>query len=232
MKINSIKNGIIFGLSASLTMILVGITYAAWNDVINSGDPLTATAWNDLVAKVSELNNFSFNSGNIGIGNVATEKFDIAGIFKVDTDNNEVQTSQYVREFSGIITGPNGYPACDQPTKIVTLGTINDSPRQSFIEVELYGSHRGYTNTNYFDYEKWVIMAGDKVSSANVASGGTSARVSLYDGADGNYYNEEIGSGFDIRLSVDPYCGAGMSYTYVVRYYSNANFSPHPTRSW
>ncbi|MCH2188257.1 tail fiber domain-containing protein [Candidatus Gracilibacteria bacterium] len=63
MKKNTIKNGIIFGLSASLTMILVGISYAAWNDMINSGDPLTANNWNSLVSRISELDFFGNNSG-------------------------------------------------------------------------------------------------------------------------------------------------------------------------
>ncbi|MCH2188259.1 hypothetical protein MK079_00320 [Candidatus Gracilibacteria bacterium] len=49
-------------------LVTLGISYAAWNDVINSGDPLTATAWNELATKVAELNNFSFSSGNIGVG--------------------------------------------------------------------------------------------------------------------------------------------------------------------
>jgi len=49
-------------------LITLWVSYAAWNDVINSGDPLTAAGWNDLVNKVADLDNFSFSGENVGIG--------------------------------------------------------------------------------------------------------------------------------------------------------------------
>lgn len=176
-------------------------------------------------------------SGNVGIGVTnPTEKFDVGGLLKADSVNGVVQTSKYVKEFSGIIFGPGNYPQCDAPEKIVTIGNVKkNTVSQTFITIELFGSHRGYCNNNvYFDYKKWIIMAGDRISSNLGASSGGGDKVKIYNGQnEGDYNNIAIGdSGFDIRLKVNPQCGANMNYTYIVRYYSNAQFSPNITRSW
>lgn len=174
-------------------------------------------------------------SGNVGIGVTnPTEKFDAGGLLKADSVNGVVQTSKYVKEFSGTINGPGNYPQCDAPAKIVTIGNIKkNTASQTFFSIELFGSHRGYSNNNaYFDYKKWIIMAGDRISS-NFSSGGGD-KVKIYNGqSEGDYNNIAIGdTGFDIRLKVNPQCGANMNYSYIVRYYSNAQFSPNMTRNW
>ncbi|MCP4138104.1 MAG: hypothetical protein GY754_44490, partial [bacterium] len=177
----------------------------------------------------------SWNGGSVGINtaNPAAD-LDVGGIFQVDTAAEAVQTSRYVKEFSGRIRGPSNWPECTEGAKTVYIGEITDTGSNSFITIELFGSHRGFERSNnYFDYKKWVIMAGDKVSSNLVSASGGGDKVNLYNGSStGNYNNIEIGSGFNIRLRVNPQCGSTMHYTYVVKYYSGANFTPHSTRYW
>lgn len=44
------------------------MVYAAWNDTVNSGDPLSSSSWNTLVWKVSDMDNLmTFTWGRIGI---------------------------------------------------------------------------------------------------------------------------------------------------------------------
>ncbi|MCH2188333.1 hypothetical protein MK079_00700 [Candidatus Gracilibacteria bacterium] len=83
--IKHISTHIILG---CLTLCVLGIGYAAWNDVVNSGDPLTASGWNDLVNKVAELDNFSFSNGNIGIGITPEQKLHVDGNIQI-TNNGE-----------------------------------------------------------------------------------------------------------------------------------------------
>ncbi len=52
---HTIKNGIIFWLTASIVFLLCGVVYAAWNDTVSTGDPVTAAKWNELVAKIWTL---------------------------------------------------------------------------------------------------------------------------------------------------------------------------------
>ena len=201
-------------------------------------------------------------NGNVGIGTAnPSAALDVKGLFKADTANGVVQTSQFVKEFSGVIAGTGNYPDCTNLHKIVTLGKIKKS-NWGFIEVTVYSTHQGYNNTGYYDYKKWVIMAGTRLSSNLVESAGNSSGyygpantpnyalndstvVNLYDGEnEGNYgdfcdannatYCPTIISdeGFDIQLKVDPHCGSTMKHTYVVRYSSTLNFTPDPKRSW
>ena len=144
------------------------------------------------------------------------------------------QISEHVKEFSGVITGPGNWPACTDPPKVVTLGQIGTSPFQTFIDVSVYGSHRGYNNDSYFSFRRWVMMVGDRISANLIDTGGTSAASpTLWDGSSTNNYNGiDVTSGFDVRLRVPASCGAVVFYTYVVRYYSGAAFAPHSTRSW
>jgi len=39
--------------------------YAAWNDDVSTGDPLTADSWNEMIERTEV---FSVNNGNVGIG--------------------------------------------------------------------------------------------------------------------------------------------------------------------
>jgi len=59
-----IKNGLITGVIASMTILSLWVVYAAWDDVVSSGDPLNAASWNEVVERVKLLN---VDSGNIGI---------------------------------------------------------------------------------------------------------------------------------------------------------------------
>jgi hypothetical protein len=155
--------------------------------------------------------------------------------FGVDAAKKVTRTSEYVKEFSGIISGPGNWPTCNEPAKVVHIGKIvSDNYYGSFIEITVFGSHRGFNQTNYFEHGKWVVMAGDHVSSNLITSVGTPHTVDLWNGlVRGNYDNINIGaSGFDIRLHVNPYCGANIHYTYVVRYAASANFTPSSQRSW
>lgn len=57
-------------------MILAGVVYAAWNDTVSSGDPLTAASWNTLVSKVSELDtNIKISGNNVGIGTSSPQDY-------------------------------------------------------------------------------------------------------------------------------------------------------------
>lgn len=174
------------------------------------------------------------SNGNVGIGQLSpTATLDVGPTFKVDAAAKVTQTSEYVREFSGTIQGPGNWSACTDPTKYVDIGTIRNSHYGTFIDITVYGSHRGYDQGGYYDLSRWVVMAGDKLSSHKIESFGTSQKVNLWSGsAQGNYNNLHIGDGFMIRLSVNPQCGSNVHYTYVVRYRANADFTPSPTRSW
>ncbi len=79
----TIKNGIIFWLTASIVFLMCWFVYAAWNDIVSTGDPVTATGWNEVVTKIGEIDsnllNLSFNNGNVWIGTTTpTSKLDVA----------------------------------------------------------------------------------------------------------------------------------------------------------
>ncbi len=67
----SLKHWVIVWLTASIVFILCGFAYAAWNDVVSTGDPVTATGWNEVVTKIGEIDadvwNLSFDNGNVWI---------------------------------------------------------------------------------------------------------------------------------------------------------------------
>ncbi|MCK5691122.1 hypothetical protein KAI87_17695, partial [Myxococcota bacterium] len=172
------------------------------------------------------------DSGNVGIANQnPSTTLQVGTSFSVDAQASVTQTSRYVKEFSGVITSPS----CDPDiATIATIGRITDSTYESFVEITLFGSHRGYQrSTSYFDYKKWVVLFGDKVSANLVGSAGAGNKVGLFNGAaTGDYDNIEIDTGFDIRLKAEPQCGSHLRYTYVVRYYSGANFTPDAKRVW
>lgn len=152
-----------------------------------------------------------------------------------DSDNTRT-TSEYVKEFSGVIVGPSDWPACVAPAKIVTLGRIHGAPHHSsaFLDIRVYGSHAGYNNSNYFHYKNWVlVLSHQRISSNLTASSGSDNFVKLWNGSTaGDYNGQLITSDFDVRLQIEPACGSGREYTYVVRYDSRANFTPHTQRIW
>lgn len=174
------------------------------------------------------------SNGNVGVGQLnPTATLDVGPTFKADAVAVVTQTSQYVREFSGTISGPGNWPACTDGPKYVTIGTVANTNYGTFIDIALYGSHRGYNRSSYFDYSRWVVMAGDKVSSWKVENWGSSTRANLWNGSvQGDYDNIDNTSGFPIRLAINPQCGSNLGYTYVVKYRADGNFTPSTTRSW
>ena len=214
----NIKINLILGLNLFLigVITLFGIGYSAgWHiaDEILSGT---------FKGNYNFTKNVSFN-GNVNFGN----------ILKINSIENTTKTSEFVKEFSGIIRGPGNWPSCTETDKNVKIGTIKDSSSESFIDITLYGSHRGHNNNNhYYDYRKWVVMVGDYLSSRTIQSA-YGGKVEISDGTNiGNFNRLEIGSGKTIYLNVKPQCGSNVLYTYVVRYYSNSNFVPETQRVW
>ena len=149
----------------------------------------------------------------------------------MDAPNKITQITEHFSLFSGTISGPGNWPSCTDPAKIVTIGTIT-SGAYAPIEIEIYGTHRGYNNTSYFEYKKFIIMVGDVVSAIQVLSGGGQNTVNLWNGSTAGLYNNIfIGGGFDIRLQIQPVCGASFNYNYIVKY-ATSSFTPSATRAW
>ncbi|EGD80632.1 hypothetical protein PTSG_01220 [Salpingoeca rosetta] len=116
---------------------------------------------------------------------------------------------------------------------IAELGTIpRTSNYQRYIDIKVYGSHRGYNVNSYFEFKHYVIMCGDKCSAALIDAAGRGT-VSLYDTIhhDSNTYagNGDIDippEGFVIALRFTPVIGANFDYTVVVNYYDFDEFHP------
>jgi len=47
----------LYFIAGVLIAIVISVAYAAWNDKVGPGDPLTSTSWNDMVDKLKELDN-------------------------------------------------------------------------------------------------------------------------------------------------------------------------------
>ncbi len=189
--------------------------------------PVSPTAWNNTSSGL-----FITSNGNVGIGTTSPQKtLDVNGAFRVDAPNKITQITEHFSLFSGTISGPGNWPSCTDPAKIVTIGTIT-SGAYAPIEIEIYGTHRGYNNTSYFEYKKFIIMVGDVVSAIQVLSGGGQNTVNLWNGSTAGLYNNIfIGGGFDIRLQIQPVCGANFNYNYIVKY-ATSSFTPSATRAW
>ncbi len=108
---HTIKNGIIFWLTASIVFILCWVVYAAWNDIVSTGDPVTATKWNELVNKVSDIESSVVTlSGSLeGVGfrlwgnaqSVPNSTTEIVTNFSTGVSLNDLGNSSYS---NGIIT--------------------------------------------------------------------------------------------------------------------------------
>lgn len=134
-----------------------------------------------------------------------------------------------ITTYTGYIATANDYPSCTSPARLYTIGTLNaGSDYNTFIEVEIMGSHRGYTSTSYVEYKKYIIWVGDKASSNLVASSGSNNNVGLwYSGAGAGFSNVNA-AGLPIQLIVNPNCGAGLNYTVIVRYSNNLDITQGP----
>ncbi len=162
------------------------------------------------------------SGGNLGIGTATPAfKLDVAG------DVKEYNTVFYTGEMSTA----NDSPACVDPARIYTIATVNASGSYySYIEVEVIGSHRGYTNTTYVEKKKWNIWIGDKISSNLIESSGGDNYVGLWNGTDATGFSNQDAAGRVINLVVNPRCGAGLTYRVNVRYSSNLNITIPATR--
>ena len=136
-----------------------------------------------------------------------------------------VSNGQTITEYAGYVATPSDYPTCTEKARIYTIGTINSNAvYNSYIEIEVYGSHRGYDTTSYFEYKRWILLVGDKVSSNLVSCAGTSHYVGLWNGTDATGFNNTTAAGTVLRLVVLPRCGAGQEFVVKVRY-ANVDFT-------
>ncbi len=228
---NKLKHHFLWGLVFLGTITFWYIWYSAYTSLSTQNDwaIITKDIWNNVITTINDIWNrtdWIYSSWwNIGIWNSnPTSKLDVNWLFKVNTNDNTITTSKDIKEFSWKITGPGNWPACTDGNKIVTLWTItSDSPR-SFIDVELYWTHRWYDNWGYFEYKKWVIMVWDKVSSNLISTSWTnSASLS---------YNNNTAAWQNIQITIAPRCWSAFYYTYVVRYRSDMTFIPSSQRDW
>ena len=140
--------------------------------------------------------------------------------------------SDSATQYVGYIATPNDYPSCTETARIYTIGTLNAGGNYNTqIEIEVIGSHRGYTTTSYVEYKKWEIYVGDRISSNLVFSAGSNNNVGLWNGSNSNgllgINGDHVASGWVLRLIVNPNCGAGLNYTVRVRY-TNLNLTHGP----
>ena len=62
---NYIKPTLLHFILLVICFPLLWVVYAAWNDDVSTGDPLTADSWNEMIERTEV---FSVNNGNVGIG--------------------------------------------------------------------------------------------------------------------------------------------------------------------
>jgi len=193
---------------------LVG-TYNSENYEIRRGD-------NALGLTISQALNVTISSGGLD-----TNTYLVAGSYLRHSTG-----TMAVTEYAGGISTPDNYPACNENARIYTIGTLNSGGGyNSFIEIEVFGSHRGYTPAGYAEYKKWIIWVGDRISSNLVASAGSDNNVGLWNGTNQyglrGYYGDDVASGWVLKLMVNPSCGAGKNYTVKVKY-SNLSMTHGP----
>jgi hypothetical protein len=178
---------------------------------------------------VNPNSNYAFDtSGNVGIGFTnPAQKLHVSGSIRYTSNSN-----LSVTEYAGIIDTPDDFPTCTEKARIYTIGTINaDGGYNSYIEIEAIGSHRGYTPDSYYEYKKWIITVGDRISSRLIFSSGEN-KVGLWNGTDATGFKGQNGApdlanGAVLKLIVNPNCGANFSYTVKVKY-SNLNLTHGP----
>jgi hypothetical protein len=147
----------------------------------------------------------------------------------IDTSGNTMVTGDFTQNGSmttyiGYVAGSDGYPSCNENARIYNIGTLNGGgSSNSSIIIEVIGSHRGYNNTSYAEYKRYVCWVGDKISSALLESSGNS-RVGIWNGTDGQGLNNQDASGWNLRLVINPNCGASFNYTVKVTH-TNLNIT-------
>jgi len=137
-----------------------------------------------------------------------------------------------ITEYAGLVHTCDDWPTCACPARVYNIGTLNGGGGyDSFIEIEVFGSHRGYTPGVYAEYKKWIVWVGDRISSNLISSAGSHNQVGLWNGADANglkgAYGDHVASGWVLKLIVNPTCGATLFYTVKVKY-SNLDLTHGP----
>ncbi|MDD2891691.1 MAG: hypothetical protein PHQ95_01885 [Candidatus Gracilibacteria bacterium] len=135
-------HGIVFGLSAVFTIILVSLVYAtaSWGSLptVQSGSGLTATAWNDLVAHVNQSVKqasqvITVSGSNVGIGTTSPgQNLSVSGIIestnggiKFPDGTSQTTTSETSATFLGGLA--NRTAIMNSTTSFAQFNTLQNS---------------------------------------------------------------------------------------------------------
>eukprot|EP00056_Hartaetosiga_gracilis_P008704 m.125145 g.125145 ORF g.125145 m.125145 type:complete len:564 (-) comp12974_c0_seq9:188-1879(-) len=132
--------------------------------------------------------------------------------------------------WDGFVLGPGNYPTCSDRYGIAEIGKIFRGTYLRYIDIKVYGSHRGYHPSHYYDYKHFVIMCGDKCTSHTLESRGRNL-AQLWDtihGGTGDYGgNGDIdipSDGYTVAVYIPSVCGANFDHSIVVSFYSFEGF--------
>ena len=145
--------------------------------------------------------------------------------------NGITQMSQE-RTFEFAISEASNYPTCNVGASQFAIGSFSGNSGHYYMVIEAWCHHRGYTNGGYFEYKKWIVIVGDKISSNLVEGAGNDNHLGLWDGSSSSNsgFNNFNTSGATMYLMVNPSCGAGRSGRCRVRYYQSMPFTPDGSR--
>ena len=152
------------------------------------------------------------SGGNVGIG--LTNPSSTLQVNGNTTIAGDFTQNGSMTSYVGYFSTSDGYPSCDENARIYNIGTINSNGSGgSSIIIEVIGSHRGYNNSSYVEYKRYVCFVGDRISSVRIDAGGSDSRVGIYNGTNGEGLNGQTAAGWNLQLIVNPRCGAAMNYT-------------------
>ncbi|MGB4774334.1 MAG: hypothetical protein WBP45_04120, partial [Daejeonella sp.] len=139
-----------------------------------------------------------------------------------------------VNTFNGYINQVNSYPNCtNATTRIYDIGTINaNGGYKDFIEIEVIGSHQGYS-PSYLEKKKFLLYVGGKVSSETIESVGMKNNVAMWDDETQTIgdYQIKTPAGKKVQIAVNENCGSTMIHSVNVRYSKTLNFTPSVTEN-
>eukprot|EP00056_Hartaetosiga_gracilis_P008701 m.125094 g.125094 ORF g.125094 m.125094 type:complete len:222 (-) comp12974_c0_seq4:68-733(-) len=125
--------------------------------------------------------------------------------------------------WDGFVLGPGNYPTCSDRYGIAEIGKIFRGTYLRYIDIKVYGSHRGYHPSHYYDYKHFVIMCGDKCTSHTLESRGRNL-AQLWDtihGGTGDYGgNGDIdipSDGYTVAVYIPSVCGANFDRKYYAK---------------
>jgi len=109
--IQTIQNALIFGVTLFITLGVLSIGYSAFISsypaTVGTGSGLSSTQWNKMVSGLqtldTNLSNFSFSSGNVGIGTASP-----AGNLHINSTTTNATNLLYVTPTGGTFTNSNG----------------------------------------------------------------------------------------------------------------------------